>query len=85
MRTLEKRCEMMDGGFALAQFLEPLEHFVLGARVERRRRLVENQQLRFTHVRARDGDLLPLAAGQIDAALESLANAPARILSAASR
>ncbi len=55
------------------QLLEALEHLELRARVERRRRLVEDQQLRVAHVRARDGDLLPFAARQVDAGLEALA------------
>ena len=53
------------------QRVEAHEDVVLGARVERRRRLVENEQLRVAHVGARERDLLPLAAGQIDAVVES--------------
>ena len=73
MRTLEKRCEMSTA-LALAQLLEALEHLELRARVERRGRLVEDQQLRVAHVGAGDGDLLPLAAGEVDAGAEALAD-----------
>src|SRR6185503_19444707 len=38
---------------------EAQEDLVLRARVERRRRFVENEQLRIAHVRARQRDLLP--------------------------
>ena len=60
-------------GLAAAELLEALEHFVLGARIERGGRLVEDQQLRVAHVGARDGDLLPFAAGKIDAGAKALA------------
>ena len=74
MRTLEKRCEISTAVLPCAQFLEALEHLELGARIERRRRLVEDQHLRLAHVGARDRDLLPFAAGQVDAVLEALAD-----------
>ena len=61
-------------GLAARQLLEALEHLELGARVERRRRLVEDQHLRVAHVGARDRDLLPFAAGQVDAGAEALAD-----------
>src|SRR5690242_4979059 len=61
-------------GLVAAQFLEALEHFELRARVERRRRLVEDQQLRVAHVGARNGDLLPFATRKIDAAAKTLAD-----------
>jgi hypothetical protein len=51
--------------------LKALEHLELAARVQCRGRLVEDHHLRVAHVGARDGDLLPLAAGQIDAGLEA--------------
>ncbi len=41
------------------------------ARVERRGRLVEDQDVGIAHVGAGDGDLLPLAAGELDAGLEA--------------
>ena len=68
MRTVEKRCEISTAVLPSAQLLEALEHLELGARVERGGRLVEDQHLRVAHVGARDGDLLPLAAGEVDAA-----------------
>ena len=42
---------------------------LLGFAVERRRCLVEQQERRILEKRARDGDALALAAGQLDAAL----------------
>ena len=58
---------------APGKLAKALEHLELGARVERRRRLVQDQQLGVAHVGARDRDLLPLAAGEVDAAAEALA------------
>src|SRR5206468_3171509 len=58
---------------ALAQFLEALEHLELRTRVERRGRLVENQKPRVAHVGMRDRNLLPLAAGEVDAGSKALA------------
>src|SRR5512143_3379453 len=58
---------------ALAQFLEALEHLELRARVERRRGLVQNQELRIAHVGTRDRNLLPLASGEVDAGSKALA------------
>ena len=74
MRTLEKRCEMSTAVLPSRQLLEALEHLELGARVERGGRLVEDQHLRIAHVGAGDGDLLPLAAGEVDAGLEAAAD-----------
>src|SRR5260370_26074343 len=60
------------GRLAFAQFLEALEHLELGACIERRRRLVEDQHLGFAHVGARDRHLLPFAPAELDAILETL-------------
>src|SRR5206468_12842153 len=57
----------------LRQLGEPEKHFVLGARVERGRRFVENEYLRLAHVRARQGHFLPLTAGKLDASVEPFA------------
>ena len=56
-----------------AEVAEALEHLGLGARVERGGRLVEDEQVGVAHVGAGDGDLLPLAAREVDAAVEALA------------
>ena len=74
MRTLEKRWEMRTAVLPSRQLLEALEHLELGPRVEGRGGLVQDQELRVAHVGARDGDLLPLAAGEVDAGLEALAD-----------
>ena len=74
MRTLEKRCEISTAVLPCAQLLEALEHLELGARVEGRGRLVEDQHLRVAHVGAGDRDLLPFAAGEVDAGPEALAD-----------
>ena len=71
IRTVEKRCEISSAILPVRQFRESLEHLVLGARVERRRRLVENQQLRVAQVRAGQRHLLPLAAREVHAAFEA--------------
>jgi hypothetical protein len=57
-----------------AELLEALEHLELGPRVEGGRGLVQDQQLRVAHVGARDRDLLPLAAGEVHALAEALAD-----------
>src|SRR6185437_1480278 len=59
--------------FSVCQFRETLEDLGLAARVQRRSRLVEDQQLRIAQVSAGQRDLLPLASRQIDAALEAAA------------
>ena len=60
-----------DGGTSRRQALEPLEDGVLRLGVERRRGLVEDENVRFfAHERARQGDLLPLPARQLDPARE---------------
>ena len=71
MRTLENRWEISTAVLP-AQLLEPLEHLELGARIERRGRLVEDKHLRVAHVGARDRDFLPFAARQVDAGLKRL-------------
>jgi len=63
-----------DGGFALGEFLEALEDFVLGAGVEGGGGLVEDEELGVAHVGAAEGDFLPLAAAQVHAAVEAAAN-----------
>jgi len=51
---------------AAGQLSKALEHLILAAGVEGRRRLVENQQLRVAQVRSRQRQLLPFPARQID-------------------
>ena len=74
MRTLEKRCEISTAVLPSLSSLKRWNTSNSDARVERRGGLVEDQQLRVAHVGARDGDLLPLAAGQVDAGAEALAD-----------
>src|SRR5919198_2586888 len=51
----------VDGGAAVGKRAKPLEQVVLGLRVERRRRLVEEEDPRvLAHERTRERDLLPL-------------------------
>jgi hypothetical protein len=64
MRTVENRCEKL---------AEPEEHLVLRPGIQRRRRLVQNQELRVTHVGPRQRHLLPLATREIHPAVEPLA------------
>src|SRR5258706_428619 len=52
---------------------EPGEQLELGLRVEGRGRLVEEEDPGVAHERPAERDLLPLAAGQLDAAVEPLA------------
>src|SRR2546429_1804393 len=59
-----------DGHAAVCQLREPQEHLVLRPRVERRRGLVEDQNLRIAHVSPPQRYLLPLAPRQVDAAVE---------------
>src|SRR5260370_19244836 len=63
----------VNGGAAAREGTQPFEKVVLGLRVERRRRLVEQQDLRVTHERARKRDLLPLPSRKIDPMVEPLA------------
>src|SRR5713101_7180221 len=49
---------------------QPLEQVVLGLRIQRRRRFIEEQDLRVAHERPRQRDLLPLATGQVHAVVE---------------
>lgn len=44
------------------QFFEASKHLEFGARIERGREFIKNQQLRIADARARDRDLLPIAA-----------------------
>src|SRR5437660_2953039 len=53
------------------QFGKPLEHIVLAACIQRRRRLVQDQNLRIPQISARQSHLLPLAARKIHAAVEA--------------
>ena len=57
----------------LASPLEALEDRRLGLGVERGSRLVEDDEIGVAHVGARDGDLLPLAAGEVAALGEQAA------------
>ena len=59
---------------AVREFLEALEDLELAARIERGGGFVEDHHLRIAHVGARDRDLLPLAAGQVDAGAEAAAD-----------
>ena len=58
-----------DHGAAAHQPVKRLADRLLGFAVERRGRLVEQQDRRILQEGARDGDALPLAAGQLDAAV----------------
>src|SRR5713101_59010 len=61
------------GGAAAREGTQPFEKVVLGLRVERRRGLVEQQDLGVTHERARKRDLLPLPSRKIHTMVEPLA------------
>src|SRR5690554_1698863 len=61
-------------GAPLAELAEALEHLELGARVERRGRLVEDKHVGAAHIGAGDRDLLPFAAGEVDAVAEAAAD-----------
>ena len=58
-----------DRGAALAEFGDRLLHVVLGFGIERRGRLVEQDDRRILDQRARDGDALALPAGELQAVL----------------
>ena len=73
MRTVENRCEINSAILPAGQFGEALKHLEFAARVERRSGLVEDQHLRVAQVGAGQRDLLPFAAGKIDAAFEAAA------------
>ncbi len=62
-----------DGGPLGGELLQPREQLVLGLRIERGGGLVEHQDLRVAHEGARQGDLLPLAAGELLSLLEPAA------------
>ena len=55
------------------EFGEALENLVFRAGVESGGRLIENQQLRVAKIGARQRQLLPFAAGEIDSAFEAAA------------
>src|ERR1700694_4508894 len=55
------------------ELLQPREQLVFGLRIESRGGLVEHQDLRVAHEGARQGDLLPLAAGELLSILEPAA------------
>src|SRR5579859_7125726 len=57
----------------LGEGSEPLKQFVLRLRVQRRGRLVQNDDPCFTHERSGERNLLPLATRQIEALVEPLA------------
>ena len=58
---------------ATAEIAKALEHLELGAGVEGGRGLVEDQDLGLAHIGPAERDLLPLAAGEVDAVGEALA------------
>jgi hypothetical protein len=61
-----------DGGARLHEVVQRRLHDALARRVERRRRLVQQQHARVAQQRARDGDALLLAARQLDALVAHL-------------
>ena len=63
-----------DRGLALAPFLEPLEDLEFGPRIQRCRRLIEDQHLGLVHVGAADGNVLPFPAGKLDAVFQEISN-----------
>src|SRR5205809_250681 len=50
---------------------ETLKDFVLGARVERGGRLVEDEELRVAHIGPSQRELLPFTAGEVNSAIEA--------------
>src|SRR5688500_2499678 len=60
-----------DGCPAAHQLGEAQKDIVFGARVERGGGLVEDEDLGIAHVGARERDLLPLSATEIDALIEA--------------
>ena len=63
----------VNGGLVADHVVELFIDLRLGDRVERGGRLVENEEGRVLIERAGDGDLLPLAAGDLDAVLVKIA------------
>ena len=63
-----------DGRFAVTEFLEALEYFKLGASIQRRRWLVEDQHSRFAHIGAGDRNFLPFPTGKLNTVLEPFAD-----------
>ena len=58
-----------DGGLALAEAIKLIEYLLLCKRIEGSGRLVENNDVRFGIERTRNGKLLPLTAGELNAVL----------------
>src|SRR4029453_17718176 len=56
---------------ACRELSKSLEHVVLGAGVERRRRFVEDEQMGIAEIRACQRHFLPFAAGEVAAALKA--------------
>ena len=73
MRTVEKRCEMSSAILPSVSSAKRSKTSQFTAGIERGGGLVENEQLRVAKIGARQGELLPFAAGEIDAALEAAA------------
>ena len=63
-----------DGRLAAAHVLEVLKHLEFRPCIQGGRGLVEDQNLRVAHIGPGDRDLLPFAAGEVDAVLEALAD-----------
>ena len=63
----------VNGGLVADHVVELFVDLRLGDRVERGGRLVENEEGRILIERAGDGDLLPLAAGDLDTVLVKIA------------
>ena len=63
-RTVDSRCAMTNEVRLRIRFWQRVLHEQLRLGVERRRRLVENQDRRILQQRTRDREPLPLAAGQ---------------------
>ena len=73
LRTVEKRCEISKRHLAARQIVEAGKHLGLGDGIQRGGRLVQDQHLRIAQIGPRQREFLPLAAGKIDAALETTA------------
>src|SRR5215469_966555 len=57
--------------FVLGQLCKLLKYLLFGLRVERGGGFIENENLRVAQVGARQSDLLPLATGEVDAAIKT--------------
>src|SRR4051812_13564192 len=62
-----------DSRAAVRQLLQARKQLILRSSIECRRRLVQDQDLRFTHERATQRHLLPFATAQVHATVEPLA------------